>query len=412
MTGEYDEETVEKYLTAARSTDNDRVDVQVEALLNRLVERVKAVDKKWKWLDEVGNVKEALARFAEETGDPGAVIEHVDEYGNDYANDTGQKVSTGTITGDMLDKVRELDRETRAESGEEFEIDGDGIGFDRYLEEHLVRVVQLRNTDHVSNVTTRFEFDDGTEIECGEDHLYWEPFFRAVAPHTQIDSGVMREFASQQATTRIPDDAGDVTDTNSHAYSLYCKLSLGPEERPWSKNTDLWDKAIKDLIKEYGTETVSTGPRTEAWENLQGKIGAARATANLDDAVEHAEVYVDEDLDEVWVPTSMAATVVEDVEIDRQDLQMELAKRGVDSDHLSGDKLGFKVTRNGSFQRFWRFDATHEATPEPREVVDTISTGGASNIGGSSGTAAADGGTYGRDPTGDEDSDENRGDGE
>lgn len=415
MTGEYDEDAVEKYLTAARSTDTDRVDAQTESVLDRFVERVKVLDKNYKKVDEVENVKEALAQLAEETGSPGVVIEHVDDEGNNYANATGQQVNTGTFTGEMLDKVRELDRETRAEVGEEFEIDADGIGFDRFLEDHIVRVVKMRTTDHASDVTTRFEFDDGTAVECDEEYLYWEPFYRVVEPNTDTDLDVRQEFASRQATTRIPDDAGDVTDTTSHAYSLYCKLSLGPEERPWSKNTGLWNNSIKDLIKKYGTETVTIGPRTEAWENLQDRIRAARATTSLDDAASHAEVYVDESNDEVWVPTSMAAAVVEDVEIERRDLQIELAQRDVDSDYLSGDRISHKETSGGSFQRFWRLDATHGDVPEPDTVVDSISTGGASNMSGGNGTAAADGGTYGRDPSSgenDEDSDENQGDGE
>lgn len=415
---EADEEEVAEYLSAAQS-DEDAVEEQVDVLLTRFVGRVKAADSGTGRLREKENLSEALARLADESGDPDSVINHVDREANHTAQKTGQQIKTGTICGEVLDKTREIARAAREESGVAYEIEGDGIGFDRYLEKHLVRVVKIRTTDHVSDVTTRFEFDDGATVECDEGtYLYWEPFYREIEPNTDPDLEVLGEFASQQAKAEIPEDDGDVTDTTSSAFRLYCKLSLGPETRPWSKNTGLWNRAIKNLVKEYGTETVRPGPRAEAWNKLCEKVSAARATTDLNDATMHGEVYVDETADEVWVPTKLVASVVEDVEIDRQDLATELSAVGVDSDQLPGDKVVDRQYRSGTHEAFWRLDAmftgvgdTHDSVPEPREVVDSISTGGASNIGGSSGTAATDGGTYGHDPNNDDTDSENGGDG-
>jgi hypothetical protein len=122
---------------------------------------------------------------------------------------------------------------------------------------------------------------------------------------------------------------------------------------------------------------------------------------------------------EVWVPTKIVASVVEDVEIARQDLSMELASIGVNSDHLPGDQVVDRQNRAGGHEAFWRLDAsftgtdTHNATPEPGTIVDSISTGGAGNMAG--GPAAADGGVYGRDPNAadeEEDTDGDDSDGE
>jgi hypothetical protein len=420
VTGKYDQEAVEKYLDTASGADDGRVEAKTEALLNRFVERVKAADGGLARMDEVANVTEALAQLANETGEPGDVIAYVHREGNNFAQATGQQVNTGTITGEMLDKTREFAREARGQSGVEYEVEGDGIGFDRYLEEHLIRVVKVRTTDHVSDVTTRFEFDDGASVECDEGtYLYWEPFYREVEPNTDPGLEVIGEFASQQSKAEISEDDGEVKDTKSAAFRLYCKLSLGPESRPWAHKVGLWNRAIKNLVKEYGTENVTAGPRTEAWNKLCEKVSAARATTDLHDATMHGEVYVDEAADEVWVPTKLVASVVEDIEIDRRDLATELAALGVDSDQLPGDKVVDRKYRSGTHEAFWRLDAaftgvadTHAPSPEPREIVDSINTGGASNIGGSSCTAATDGGTYGRDPTGEGDSNEKRGNGE
>lgn len=403
MTIQHDEADVQAYLDAADTENDLPIESCVDAILSRLAERVKGAGSGTDKLREIRNSEEALARLADETGEPGAIIEHVDREAQDIAQSTGQKVKTGTIRNDVLEKTREVDRELRERTGIEFEIDGDSVGFDRYLEEHIVRVVKLQSTDHVSDVTTRFEFVDGNAVECNDEYQYWEPFYRKVEPDADPDLDPLPEFASEKVlTTVIEDNDGDITDTESVAYDLYCEHSLGPETRPWSPRSKLWTRAIKDLIKTHVTEKVTPGPRTQAWNKLVDKISAARATTNLDDATVHGEVYVDETLDEVWVPTKIVASVVEEVEITRQDLSMELAAIGVASDHLPGDQVVDRQNLAGGYEAFWRLDAsftgtdTHDATPEPGTIVDSISTGGAGNMAG--GPAAADGGVYGRNP--------------
>jgi len=112
------------------------------------------------------------------------------------------------------------------------------------------------------------------------------------------------------------------------------------------------------------------GPRTEAWEHIRARIASGRGVRDQDDAITQGMIYVAEDLDEIWIPTSMVADAVESVETSRRALQSELAERGIDSNELSGSGISEAMTSNGTTARFWRLDATHDEVPEPEIVLD------------------------------------------
>lgn len=102
---------------------------------------------------------------------------------------------------------------------------------------------------------------------------------------------------------------------------------LGPTDRPWSRKSDRWTQSISSLVEEQShTETVF-GPRTEAGENIRARIGSATAYRSLYDVEAQELIYVDAEIEEIWIPTSMVADAVESVETSHRALQSGLAKR-------------------------------------------------------------------------------------
>jgi hypothetical protein len=151
-------------------------------------------------------------------------------------------------------------------------------------------------------------------------------------------------------------------------------------------------------------ETV-LGPRKGAWENIQARIEAATAYRSLEDAVAQGLIYVDDDTAELWIPTSMVADAVDNVETSRRALQSELAERDLDSEQLSGNGISEAIRCGGSAGRFWRLDATETEVPSPAAVEETVTRGAERSAEVASDTAytesesPTDTETFGRPPT-------------
>ena len=262
-------------------------------------------------------------------------------------------VEIGDAVGDLEEKAIE-------EAGG-YRVDH-GIGLDRFLEDHLEEVVIQRSTDAVDDPVFRWRFDGGERVETDDgvhfDHYH---FFKKLSAATD------RRLVTQMASEKAED--------HSDSAEEYARKSLGPTDRPWSRSSDQWTQSISGLVEERSrTETV-LGPRTEAWESIRARIGAATAYRSLDDAVAQGLIHVDEDHDEIWIPTSMVADAVENIETSRWGLQSELAERGIDTDELSGSGISEAVRRDSSVGRFWRLDATHEDFPEPENIQDEVTDG-------------------------------------
>jgi hypothetical protein len=345
-----DDTLVEEYLAAATS-ENETVAASevMDTLGDRLKEAQGAGDK----MRELLAAGDAVAQLAEESDDPPKVVSAA----RDAAGDAAQVASTGKnrIVEAIDDAVGDLEEQAIEEAGG-YRVDH-GIGLDRFLEENLEEIVVQRSTDAVDDPVLRWRFDQGERVET-DDGLHFDHyhFFKKLSAAT--DRRLVTELASEKA------------EDHSENREEYARKSLGPKDRPWSRENDLWTRAISGLVEERSrTETV-LGPRTEAWESIRARIKSGRGVRDLDDAVTHGMIYVEEDLDEVWIPTGMVSDAVENVETSRRALQSELAERGIDSKELSGNGISEAVRSGSSAARFWRLDATHDEVPELETVVD------------------------------------------
>lgn len=350
-----DERPVEIYLAAA---EDSPAAVGAGHVMAELGGRLKSADGMGDKIEEMMAAGDALAQLAEQADDPTKVV----GVARDSAGEVAQvsRIGKERIIDTITDQVGDLEEKAIEEAGG-YHVDH-GVGLDRFLEEYLEEVVVQRSTDAVDDPVLRWRFDEGERVETKDgvhfDHYH---FFKKLSAAT--DRRLVTELASEKA------------DDHSDSAEEYARKSLGPTDRPWSRKNDLWTRSISGLVEERSrTETV-LGPRTEAWENIRARIGAATGYRSLEDAVAQGLLHVDEDHDEIWIPTSMVADAVESVETSRRALQSELAERGIDSDELSGSGISEAVKRGGSVGRFWRLDATHEDVPEPENIQDEVTDG-------------------------------------
>ncbi|WP_363463615.1 hypothetical protein [Halogeometricum borinquense] len=345
-----EEDLVEEYLDAI-TAENEII--AATEVMDTLGERLKETDGAGDKMREMLAAGNAISQLAEQADDPTKVVSAA----RDASGDVAQVASIGKdrISEAIGDAVGDLEEQAIEEAGG-YRVDH-GIGLDRFLEDHLEEVVVQRSTDAVDDPVLRWRFDEGERVETKDgvhfDHYH---FFKKLSAAT--DRRLVTELASEKA------------EDHSDSAEEYARKSLGPKDRPWSRKNDLWTRSISGLVEERSrTETV-LGPRTEAWEHIRARIASGRGVRDLDDAVTQGMIYVAEDVDEIWIPTSMVADAVESVETSRRALQSELAERGIDSDELSGSGISEAVTSSGTTARFWRLDATHDEVPEPETVLD------------------------------------------
>ena len=392
-----DDDLVEVYLDAV--TDENEVIAASEVmdtLANRLKEASGAGDK----MREMHAAGNAVSELAEQADAPTKVVTAA----RDASGDVAQVASIGKdrIISNVTDQIADQEEQAIEDAGG-YQVDY-GVGLDRFLEDHLEEVVVQRSTDAVDDPVLRWRFDQGERVET-EDGVHFDHyhFFKKLSAAT--NRRLVTELASEKA------------EDHSDSAEEYARKSLGPNDRPWSRKNDLWTRSISGLVEQRSRAETVLGPRTEAWENIRARIGAATAYRSLDDAVAQGLIYVDEEHDEIWIPTGMVADAVESVETSRRALQSELAERGIDSDELSGSGISEAVKRGGSVGRFWRLDATHEDVPEPENVQDEVTDGTERSAdakgGGEDDTSRSDGPeTYGRAVEEETDEDDRGGDDE
>ena len=370
--------------------EREQYEHAAEAVMNRLGEQLKDADGAADKVRLMGTMSTALRQLAVESDDPAAVCQRAKDESGDVARRSGKPKDRivdviDDATGDVLDEHRE----ERITSGEGRAV-AEGVGLDEYLEDELIEIVRQQSTDAVDDPVLRWRFSDGVRIETSESiHHDHYALFKKLA--TATDQRLVPELASEQVEDELRDDE----DTDGEAYA---RLSLGPQSRPWNRDSELWSRAISGLVQErIRTETV-VGPRTDAWESIQQRIRSGRAVRDLTDAVEHGMIHVDEDMSEVWVPTALVDNAADQLETSRRAIQAELAERELTSPNLSGERVSEAVSRGGTAMRFWRLDLTHDAVPEPEIILDEIEDplDAGADVGsddGDSSAAAADGGS-------------------
>ncbi len=324
-------------------------------IMDALAENAKDLEKSSSRFAHISAAARALSDVVEESPNPTRTAERARQAAGEVAQKA--QIPKQQIIDELNAEIREAERSAILDSGG-YRVDV-GIGLDRYLEEYIEEIVVQRTTDSVDDPLYIWEFRDGVSIEI-DDGLHFNPlqFFKKISAASSLQ--IVPELASEKA-----DDHADTAEQ-------YAELSLGPVERPWSRNADLWARSVTGLIAEHSRAEVVTGVRTEAWDLIQRRISSSRAVRDRADAVEHSMLYVDDENGEVWVPTSMVGAVCDELEIGRRHLQIELAARDVTSKQLSGDRISEAVTENGRSMRFWRLDLGNEEVPEPDETIDEI----------------------------------------
>jgi hypothetical protein len=330
-------------------------------------------------------LKDRLAQLTHESDDPKKVV-NAAKSASGSAAQTIQKPrdKIADIIDDATRDILDKKRSERLKNGEGLSVQ-EGIGLDTYLEKHLEEVVRQESTDSVDDPVLRWRFNDGVTVETGEAvHHDFYALFRKLASAT--NKRLVPELASEQAEEELRSD-------EEADGAAYAELSLGPTSRPWNTDNELWSRAISGLVEENIRKETVVGPRTDAWESIQACIRSGRAVKDLSDAVENAMMYIDEDAEEVWIPTSMVDNAADEIETSRRAVQAELAERGVTSSNLSGERVSEAVSRRNAAIRFWRLDLSEDAVPSPDVVLNEIEdpvekVGGENDLG----AAAADGG--------------------
>jgi len=345
-----------EYLDAAT---HDEPTIAATEIMDRLTERLKAIDSMSDRLKELNAATGAVGELAEESDEPLSVVEAAENCAGEIAQHTGTPKET------IVDALRSESKKARRKAAEIGLSLDNGYPVDRYLEENLQVVKKTESTDHVDDTVFRWEFDDEVFVETDEGTHYekynfWQKL--AVATDKKLQPDIVSE------------DVGD-PDENEEEYA---ELSLGPKSRPWHESN--WIECISDLVATHTKHVEVTGPRTEVWLAVANGIGRARPVRDIEQAVEHSRYTVKEDedegLEEVWVPTKVITKQCEDYAVTPRALQQELSARGIDSDELSGERIAESVNAGPKTLRYWRLDATHPEVPEPSQIVNevTIST--------------------------------------
>lgn len=324
------------------------------SVMERLAERLLAAPSADAKLAERKAAAEAVVEIASNSDRPEAVVNHA----KNEAGSVAQKTSTKKAV--IADPIEERSRDLRRDVAKAGISLDHGYGLDKYLEKDLVRVEKVESTDHHNDPLFRWVFSDGVVVETNSGLPYeWYPFWKRLVEAT--DKQLLPQFASEE----IGDPEKDPD---------YPKLSLGPESRPWSEHHYI--TCLNDLVTDRVEHVETVGPRTEVWEAVCRYIGRSRAVTDLETAVSNRAVhaYHDDngDLAEIWVPTATINSECSEHDVEPRALQNEVVARGADSDELAGRSVAEPQTVGQNTQRYWRLDATHDAVPEPDEIVDEL----------------------------------------
>lgn len=180
--------------------------------------------------------------------------------------------------------------------------------FGEVIEDDLIKVVEIRSTDHHQGASYRWEFSNGTvETRQSKDekysHFSWSNF----------------RDDYYDATGNMPEEPGDGR--------------RGGRE---------WRDFIVDIIRQYGETQETKGARTCALDQLQNYITRTTAYAEVEDAFRANSVYIDDDPingspSEIWVLNAEIKRICDDNEVNSvAGFQNELDSRNLTSDQIPG----------------------------------------------------------------------------
>lgn len=394
---------------------------KAHAVLNLHISRLKSFSDPLSRSDEMSIVDDVLVGIAKRTGEPGVVLSFASEFASEIASETNIPGGTEKIRAGILQGLQDLQKEAVQDAGVDRD-SVDGVGIDEFVEDRLVNVTKKRNTDHVDDPSFVFEFV-GCAFELPGDgdwtrsYTSWLDIADKAAEVTLMGDFASLSLLDNEAFEQME---GDVKEKGTETNDAYRKASLGPEARPWGIE---WEPCIKDVIAEHvdtnpDKSEIPKGPRTEAFENVLREIKDGQVTTSREDAVAQDAIWIDEDRDEVAVPTTIIDDCCEDIACNRSKMVYELDARDVGTDRLSGVSISEPESAVGREIDMWRLDATRDCVREmvPVDPPAALSAGGTDNLmdGEAGAGAAADGGiVYSAGPVGDSDgAGENGGEGQ
>lgn len=237
---------------------------------------------------------------------------------------------------------------------------------DRYLEENLVKVKKLVNTDANEDPEFSWKFNDGVIVETSN-RTPIEQYNFYVELQSATDKQLLNELVSEQV-------GGD--DDVSPDSDFYRQQSLGTPARPWHGSK--WHECMQSLIDERCEVVETTGPRTMVLEWLVDEISRSRVTTSIDDAVVAGRMAAridqsgDDSIDEILVPARDIERELDERGVDVVGLQQEIVARGMDSSRLKGETVSEVVDGEDRQLRYWVLDASHELIPEPEATPDSL----------------------------------------
>lgn len=139
-----------------------------------------------------------------------------------------------------------------------------------------------------------------------------------------------------------------------------------------------WMNFIGGVLEEVEEVKYEDGPQTAAFHSLENKVKTATAYSTLEDAVDHAGVYVDDeppDHTEVWVLREDIAQIVAATDITDRRLQGEIASRDAHADAVrndaydetgegGSDAVSWSTTVHGLWQTVWQLNADEFESPD------------------------------------------------
>lgn len=212
--------------------------------------------------------------------------------------------------------------------------------FGEALEDDLIKIVQIKSTDHHQGASYRWEFPNGTvETKQSKDkkysHFSWPNFL---------------------------DDYYDATG------------NFPEEPKKGRREGREWREFVVKMIRQNSETQRTRGARTCALDQLQNYITRTTAYAEVEDAFQANGVYIDDDPvdgspSEIWVLNSEIKRICDDNEVNSMaGFQSELDSRNLTSNQVPG--VSHTELVEGQRVTFWRLKSGIATPAKYRTAID------------------------------------------
>lgn len=197
-----------------------------------------------------------------------------------------------------------------------------------YVEEHAAKIVIRRSTDNKQDVEYIVHFRSGAVMECRADPgdglavnspQWWTSQVRVATGQT-VDDPDLENLDFQEWVDQLLDGDRGVTVDENDDYR---------------------------------------GPRTERVDALRARIRAGRAFSTVADAIADGGMYLDDDADELYVPSDRITSLLDDTPVNENEFLRELVARELGAERLDGaftTSLKAEIEGETQWEDYWVFD--------------------------------------------------------